>query len=316
MSDAFRQSSDETNPVRQRFIGLTLAVVGAVAFSGKAIVVKLAYRYGVDAVTLLMYRMLFSLPFFMALAWWAGRPVQGSEPPRRLEGKDYWAVAGLGFCGYYLASFLDFLGLQYISASLERLILYLNPTLVLLLGVLLFGKRMNWRQLVGFCLSYAGVILALSQELQLEGRNVLWGGFLVFLSAISYALYLAYSGQWVKRLGSVRLVGWSSSIACLLCIAQFLLTKPLSAFAVPVPVLQLSLVNALLCTVIPVLLIMLAIGRIGASLTAQVGMLGPVSTIFFAHLLLGESLGMWAAASAVLVLAGVTWASRASVASS
>lgn len=314
MGDTLHSRSAHDLQVRQRFMGFALAVTGAVAFSGKAIVVKLAYRYGVDAVTLLMYRMLFSLPFFMSMAWWAGRHGRGVEPPRKLERRDYAAVAGLGFCGYYLASFLDFLGLQYISASLERLILYLNPTLVLLLGVVLFGKRMNWRQLAGLGLSYAGVLLALSHELRLEGRNVLWGGFLVFLSAISYALYLACSGEWVKRLGSVRLVGWSSSIACLLCIAQFLLTRPLSAFVVPVPVLQLSLVNALLCTVVPVLLIMLAIGRIGAGLTAQVGMLGPISTIFFAHLLLNERFGLWAVASAGLVLAGVTWASRAGTA--
>ena len=311
MTDAQLFEKNEAARVRNRLIGLSFALLGAVAFSGKAIVVKLGYRYGVDAVTLLMYRMLFALPFFVLLAWWAGRQAPSQGRVQGLTRKDYWAIAGLGFSGYYLASFLDFLGLQYISASLERLILYLNPTLVLLLGVVVFGKRLNGRQVVGLALSYAGVILALSHELRLEGRNVLWGSLLVFASAISYALYLAYSGEWVKRLGSVRLVGWSSSVACLLCIVQFLLTKPLSALAVPVPVLQLSLFNAVFCTVIPVLLVMLAIGRIGAGLTAQVGMLGPVSTIFFAHILLGETFGLWAGAGAVLVLAGVTWASRA-----
>lgn len=311
MTDVQLLEKSEVARVRNRLIGLSFALLGAVAFSGKAIVVKLGYRYGVDAVTLLMYRMLFALPFFVVLAWWAGRQARRQGHLQSLASKDYWAIAGLGFSGYYLASFLDFLGLQYISASLERLILYLNPTLVLLLGVVLFGKRLNWRQVVGLALSYVGVILALSHELRLEGRNVLWGSLLVFASAISYALYLAYSGEWVKRLGSVRLVGWSSSVACILCIAQFLLTKPLSALAVPLPVLQLSMFNAVFCTVIPVLLVMLAIGRIGAGLTSQVGMLGPVSTIFFAHVLLGETFGLWAAAGAVLVLAGVTWASSA-----
>jgi drug/metabolite transporter (DMT)-like permease len=316
LSDNLLHRSREDLQVRQRFVGLALAVTGAVAFSGKAIVVKLAYRYGVDAITLLMYRMLFSLPFFLAMAWWAGRRVGKGEnennPPRRLERKDYWAVVGLGFSGYYLASFLDFLGLQYISASLERLILYLNPTLVLLLGLILFGRRLSWRQLGGVGLSYAGVILALSHEFQLEGRNVWAGSLLVFVSAISYAIYLVYSGEWVKRLGSVRLVGWSSSIACMLCIAQFLLTKPLSALVVPFPVYYLSLINALFCTVIPVLLVMMAIGRIGAGLASQVGMIGPVSTFYFAHLFLDEPFGLWAGAGAALVLTGVAWASRAS----
>jgi len=112
--------------------GLLLAAAGSIAFSGKAIIVKLAYRHGVDAVTLIMYRMLFALPLFLALAWWAGR----GKPP--LTARDWKVVAGLGFSGYYLARFLDFAGLQYITASLERLILYLNPTLVLLLGAVLF----------------------------------------------------------------------------------------------------------------------------------------------------------------------------------
>ena len=124
-------------PPRPVLSGLVLALLGAIAFSGKAIIVKLAYRHGVDAVTLIMYRMLLALPMFLALAWWAGR----GKPP--LARRDWAAVCGLGFCGYYLASFLDFAGLQHISASLERLILYLNPTLVLILGVLLFGRQIG-----------------------------------------------------------------------------------------------------------------------------------------------------------------------------
>ncbi|MEN9631096.1 MAG: hypothetical protein RJA10_4324, partial [Pseudomonadota bacterium] len=128
--------------------GLALALCGAMLFSAKAIIVKLAYRHGVDAVTLIMYRMLFSLPLFLALAWWAGR----GRPP--LTARDWRVVVGLGFCGYYLASMLDFLGLQYVSASLERLILYLNPTLVLLLSVLLHGQRATARQLTALAVSY------------------------------------------------------------------------------------------------------------------------------------------------------------------
>src|ERR1700761_4797012 len=138
--------------------GLLLASVGAIAFSGKAIIVKLAYRYGVDAVTLITYRMLFALPLFLTLTWVAGR----GKPA--LTGRDWRSVLGLGFCGYYLASFLDFLGLRYISASLERLILYLNPTLVLTLGVLVFGRRVRRAQIIALGVSYLGVVCVFGWE--------------------------------------------------------------------------------------------------------------------------------------------------------
>jgi drug/metabolite transporter (DMT)-like permease len=212
----------------RRATGLLLALAGATAFSGKAIIVKLAYRHGVDAVTLIMLRMLLALPLFVALAWWAGR---GREP---LTGRDWRVVGGLGFCGYYLASFLDFAGLQYISASLERLILYLNPTLVMLLGWLLFKRRVTRRQLGAFAISYAGILVVFGAELSLEGRDVLLGSALVFGSALSYAVYLVYSGQEVQRLGSLRLTGLATSVACVLCIGQYLVLKPVgSALELP-----------------------------------------------------------------------------------
>ncbi|PPE65227.1 DMT family transporter [Caldimonas caldifontis] len=279
--------------------GLLLAAAGAVAFSGKAIIVKLSYRYGVDAVTVIMYRMLFALPFFALLAWWSGR----GQPP--FTRRDWLGLLGLGFCGYYLASFLDFLGLQYISASLERLILYLNPTLVLALGVVLFKKKVGARQLAAIAVSYAGVLLVFGQEVNFEGPNVLLGGLLVFASAVSYAVYLVYSGEMVQRLGSMRLVGWASMVACALCIAQFVLLRPLSAAAVPVEVLWLALLNATACTVAPVLMVMMAIERIGAAATAQTGMIGPLSTLALGVVVLGEPFTPWIAAGTVLVLAGV-----------
>jgi drug/metabolite transporter (DMT)-like permease len=253
----------------------------------------------VDAVTVIMYRMLFALPLFALLAWWSGR----GQPA--FTRRDWLGILGLGFCGYYLASFLDFLGLQYISASLERLILYLNPTLVLALGVVLFKKKVGVRQLAAIAVSYAGVLLVFGQEVNFEGPNVLLGGVLVFASAVSYAVYLVYSGEMVQRLGSMRLVGWASMVACVLCIVQFLLLRPLSAAAVPVEVLWLALLNATACTVAPVLMVMMAIERIGAAATAQTGMIGPLSTLTLGVLVLGEPFTPWIAAGTVLVLAGV-----------
>jgi drug/metabolite transporter (DMT)-like permease len=289
---------------RAQLIGLGMAVTGSIAFSGKAIIVKLAYRYGVDAVTLIMYRMLFALPFFLAMAWWASR---GKEP---LSRKDWLGVIGLGFCGYYLASFLDFLGLQYISASLERLILYLNPTIVLILGALLFKKKITHTQAIAMALSYGGVLLVFGHEVSFEGKNVLLGTSLVFASAVSYAIYLVYSGEMVKRLGSLRLVGLATSVACLFCIAQFAVLMPISAAAVAPQVIWLSILNATLCTAVPVVLVMMAIERIGSSLAAQTGMLGPMSTIALGVIFLGEKLNLWIIGGTVLVLLGVYWVSR------
>src|SRR3990167_8295380 len=219
--------------------GLSLAVLGAIAFSGKAIIVKLAYRYGVDAVTLIMYRMLFALPIFALMAW--------------------RGILGLGVTGYYLASFLDFAGLAYISASLERLILYLNPTLVLLLGLLLYQRHIQRAQGWGMLISYCGVLLVFGHEIQFLGRDAALGALLVFLSAVSYALYMTFSGELVQRLGSLRLVGLATTVACLLCIGQFVLLRPWRAALVAPEVIWLSILNATLCTAAPVLMVMMAI---------------------------------------------------------
>jgi drug/metabolite transporter (DMT)-like permease len=284
--------------------GLLLALLGAIGFSGKAIIVKLAYRHGVDAVTLLMWRMLLALPFFLAMAWWAGR----GKPA--LTRQDWRDIAVLGFSGYYLASYLDFAGLAYISASLERLILYLNPTLVLLISVLFFQHRLRARQVVALAVSYAGVVAVFAHELSFQGANTALGAALVFGSAVSYAVYLALSGKVVQRLGSLRLAGLASTVACGLCIAQFVLLRPLADVAVPAPVLWLSLLNATACTVAPVLMVMLAIARIGAPLASQVGMVGPMSTLLMGVLILAEPMNLWIAAGTVLVLGGVFLVSR------
>jgi drug/metabolite transporter (DMT)-like permease len=287
--------------------GLLLAVLGSIAFSGKAIIVKLAYRHGVDAVTLIMYRMLFALPMFLLLAWWAGR----GQPalPRR----DVRMVVLLGFCGYYLASFLDFAGLQFISASLERLILYLNPTIVLLLGVFVFHRKVQRKQLIALAVSYCGVLLVFGHEVTLQGAHVAMGAALVFGSAVSYAVYLVYSGEEVQRLGALRLTGLATSVACLLCLVQFVVLRPMSAALVAPEVVWLSVLNATLCTFAPVVMVMMAIERIGATLAAQTGMIGPLSTILMGVLILGEPFTAWVAAGTLLVLAGIWLLAKARV---
>jgi drug/metabolite transporter (DMT)-like permease len=252
-----------------------------------------------------MYRMLFALPLFLVMAWCAGR----NRPA--LKRRDWLGVLGLGFCGYYLASFLDFAGLAWITASLERLILYLTPTIVLLLGYLLYGRRISRAQAGGMGISYLGVLLVFGREVTLAGADVAWGSLLVFLSAVSYAVYLSYSGELVRRLGSLRLVGLATSVACGLCLLQFALLRPLSAAQVAPEVIWLSLLNATACTAVPVLLVMMAVERIGAGAAAQAGMVGPMSTILMGVWLLGEPFTGWVVAGTALVLAGIFVFSRA-----
>jgi drug/metabolite transporter (DMT)-like permease len=290
--------------------GLLLAAAGSIAFSGKAIIVKLAYRHGVDAVTLIMYRMLFALPLFLALAWWATYRQQGGAPAP-LTRRDWLGILGLGFTGYYLASFLDFWGLLYISASLERLILYLNPTIVLVLGWVLYQRRITAQQALAMAVSYAGVLLVFGHEADLSGPNAALGAALVFGSAISYAIYLVTSGEMVKRLGAMRLVGLATNVACVLCILQFVVLRPLSAAIVAPEVIWLSVLNATLCTFAPVVMVMMAIERIGAGLASQTGMIGPMSTIAMGVWLLDEPFNGWIVAGTSLVVAGVFMVTRA-----
>ena len=188
--------------------------------------------------------------------------------------------------------------------------LYLNPTIVLLLGVVVYGRRVGARQLVALALSYAGVLVVFGHELRVEGSNVALGALLVFGSALSYAIYLLYSGEVVRRIGSLRLTGLATTVACLFCIAQFALLRPLSAAAVAPEVIWLSVLNATACTFAPVLMVMMAIERIGSSMAAQTGMVGPLSTILMGVLILGEPFTAWVAVGTVLVLGGVWLLSR------
>ncbi|MDT7835753.1 DMT family transporter [Aquabacterium sp. OR-4] len=294
------------------WLGPLLAIAGAMAFSGKAIIVKLGYRHSLldsgvplDALTLVMLRMLVALPFFVLLAWWGGR---GRAALGRHE---LAAVAALGFAGYYLSSTLDFLGLQYISASLERLILYITPTVVVLLSQWLFGRRATRAQWLAMALAYVGLLLVFGRELHFEGPRAALGAALVLASTLSYALYMIYSGEWVRRIGALRLAGWASAVACVLCLLQFVALRPLATLAaVPAPVWWLSLLNGTLCTVAPVLMVMMAIERIGSSRASQLGMVGPVSTILMGVVLLGEPLTGWLVAGTLCVLGSVTWLAR------
>jgi drug/metabolite transporter (DMT)-like permease len=290
-----------SSAARQAFLGgLAIAIGGAILFSTKAIVAKLIYRYQVDAVTLITFRMLFSLPVFAAIALWQMRR---AAP---LSGADRWRLVGLGLIGYYLSSFLDFLGLQYITAGLERLILFLTPSFVLLIAATWMKKRISrieWSAL-GTC--YIGIVLVFVHDLKAGGSNVALGALFVLGAAISYALYLIGSGELVRRVGSLRLVSYAMCVSSAACIGQYFLLRPASMLLQqPIPVYGWSLVNAMLCTVLPVFMTMIAVARIGAATASQAGMIGPVSTLFLGALVLDEAITGWQLAGTVLVLAGI-----------
>ena len=290
---------------RQHFLGgLAIAVGGAILFSAKAIVAKLIYRYQVDAVTLIGFRMLFSLPIFAAVAYWK---MKSSAP---IDARDGIRIVLLGLLGYYLSSFLDFLGLQYITAGLERLILFLTPTFVLLMSVYFLGKKIGGREWLALIASYIGIVLVFAHDVRGGGPNVALGAALVLGSAISYAVYLLLSGELVLRVGAMRLVAYAMCVSSVACIVQFFIVHPAGVLIQPWEVYGLSMVNAVFCTVLPVFMTMIAVSRIGAPSASQAGMIGPVSTLFLGALILDEPVTAIQLAGTALVLAGIYLLSR------
>jgi drug/metabolite transporter (DMT)-like permease len=279
--------------------GLAIAIGGAVLFSTKAIVAKLMYRYHIDAVTVIAFRMLFSVPVFAAIAVWQMR----TGPA--LSVSDRWRIIGLGLMGYYVSSTLDFLGLQFITVGLERLILFLTPTFVLLFTAFILKRPIGRLEWVAMGISYGGIVLVFAHDLQSGMQNVATGSLLVLGAALAYAIYLLQSGELVRRIGSTRLVSYAMCVASVACIAQFFVLRPASMLVQPAPVYWLSLVNAVFCTIFPVFMTMAAVKRIGATTASQAGMIGPVSTLFLGALVLDEPITAIQLAGTALVMAGI-----------
>jgi drug/metabolite transporter (DMT)-like permease len=276
-------------------------LLSAVLFSAKSVLVKLAYQEPVDAITLLTLRMLFALPFFLVMAWLAGR---GSDKPVLHRG-DWLALVLLGIAGYYCASIFDFMGLRYISASLERLILFMYPTITVFLSAVFLKKpisRVTWLAIV---VSYAGMVTVFGGETVIRGGHLLLGSLLVFASALSYAGYLVGNGEIIRRLGANRATSVALSLSCLCCLLHFLLVNPVDKLVVSPRLYGIALAMGFFCTVLPATLLTNGIRRIGASQAALIGAVGPVSTIYLGYLFLGEVINLWQGIGAVMVLSGV-----------
>lgn len=285
--------------------GIGLALIGALGFSLKAIFVKLAYPYGVDAITLLALRMGFSLPFFL----WVG--LAGQRAADHLTRDDWTKLVVLGCLGYYGASILDFMGLQYISAGLERLILFTYPTLTILIGVFFQGKPFTRREFIAVALCYAGIGFAFIHDLGLgDTRSVLIGGALVFGSSISYALYISGSAPMISHLGAMRFSALATLVSSAVTLLHFSVSQPFSAFIQPLPVYGWGLAMAIFATVIPVFAQSAAIRHLGAGRASLVGMVGPILTIGFGWWLLDEAISLEQMIGAGLVVIGILIVSR------
>jgi len=277
-------------------------VLGVLAFSFRPILIKLSYAaHPVSPSTLLFLRMALSLPFFLVIAWW----LRNQQPA--LARRDWAAVAGLGFLGYYAASFLDFIGLQYVGAGVGRLILFLYPTLVLSLSFFFLKKTPTRREIASLVMSYAGIALVVSDQVDTsrEGKLFLFGVLLVFASALCYAAYLVAGSQVVKRIGSMRFTAYSRAVATLPALIQFFALEPAGALDLPASVWTYAIILATVSTVLPLFLQAEALRRIGATEFALVGAVSPVSVAVMSALGLGEPFGLPQVAGAALVIGGV-----------
>jgi drug/metabolite transporter (DMT)-like permease len=293
-------SSRSTFANRDVFLGVVFALLAAVGFSAKAILVKLAYLDHVDAMTLLALRMVFSVPFFIGVALWARQ--HHAEP---LSTHDRLLVLGLGLIGYYCSSFLDFLGLEYISAGLERLILFLYPTMTVILSALLYKRAIGKKVMAAMGLCYAGIALVFLHDVGAKESGIVLGASLVFASTLSYSIYLVGAGHAIARIGTMRFTAYAMVVASVASLLQFGVMRPLSALDLPMRVYELSIAMAIFSTVLPVFLLSFAIRRIGSGSASLIGSVGPVSTIFMAYIFLNEHLSLLQIAGSMLVLGGV-----------
>jgi len=286
----------------QQTKGGILVFLGAIFFSTKAIFVKLAYQYDIQSIDLLALRMLFSLPFFLLMVYIERSPKSGAK----LSLKDWASIFFLGVLGYYLASLFDFWGLQYITASLERLVLFAYPTIVLLVSAGLYNKPIKQRQVLALILTYFGILLAFWGDFQLDpSPKVIWGSLLVFVSAITYALYLVGSGQMIPRLGALRFNALAMTGACIGVLTHAWLENGLDLLNFTPEIYGYGVAMALIATVLASFLLTGGISKVGAGNAAIISSIGPISTIVLANIFLGEVISIFQIIGTAFVMLGV-----------
>ncbi len=284
-----------------RIAGVGMVMLGAIGFGSKAVIVKLMYRYGVDTISTLTLRMIFSMPFFLVVILYNYK----KNPLSNLSQKDRMLIPLMGFVGYYGSSLLDFLGLQYISASLERLILFVYPTIVIFLTAILFKQKITSTQIYALIMTYLGIGLALVTDFSFAGENFILGASFIFGSAFTYSIYLVGSGRIIPRVGSILYTSYIMLVATLCILIHYFFAKGSGLWDFPQEVYELNILMAIIATVAPAFLTAEGIRLIGSGNMAIVGTIGPISTIVMANIFLGEPVGLWQVVGTLLVLAGV-----------
>lgn len=291
------------NPVSA---GYLFAIGSATLFAIRPIFVKLVYAEGVDSTTLIAFRMLFSMPIYAVLLLWF---LRDSERRSRITVKNISATAFIGLLGYYVASFLDLIGLQYVTAQLGRMILYVYPTFVVLLGALLFGERITIRTLISLVITYAGVLLIFGHDLREFGHDVTVGGMFILSCALVFAIYLLYSKPLITELGSRVFTCIALISASLGIFIHYAITHSVTAPEINQNAVILILIIAVFCTVIPTFFTTAAVSRIGADKTGIVAMVGPGFTSVFAVSILSEAFTLFHAIGIIVTVFGV-WVLR------
>ena len=296
---------NSTNTFRQGFstyFGAIIALVAAVSFSTKAVLVKMVYQYDIDVYTALMLRMVFSLPFFIVIAWFNRKEPQATD----LNKKDYFYLVAMGILGYYLSSLFDFIGLKYISTGLERLILFVYPTIVVVITAIIFKKKIQRNEMFALVLTYVGVLFVFYHDIWSSAKpNGILGATFVFLSTITYAIYLVGSERLIPRFGAKRFTCYAMIVSSVAVIIHCFIVNGFNALNLPWEVYGLSILMALLSTVVASLLLSTAIKKIGSGKTSIIGSIGPVSTIILAYFFLGERITVFEIIGTILVLTGV-----------
>ncbi len=291
----------------KNIVGAVLMFVGAIFFSTKAIMVKLSYLHEVDAITVLTLRMLFSLPFYVVILILNRKKLL--EAKANLTQKDWINVVIMGITGYYIASIFDFVGLQYVTAGLERLIVFIYPTIVVILSAIFLKKKIGRTEYIALALTYFGVFIVFFDKAVVAQNNVWLGSALIFVSAFTYAVYLIGTGQLTPKFGSVNFTALSMLVSTLVIFIHFLVVSKVNTLFVKKEVLWLCVNMAIFSTVIPSFMIAEGIRLLGSGKASIVASVGPVSTIVLAYYFLNESFGLIQFIGTILVLTGVLFVS-------
>jgi len=287
---------------RQYILAIVLTLLGAVLFSVKGVFIKFAYEYQVDTVTLLTLRMAIAVPVYLLIGFYSERLY-----PQRISRKQLLAIACFGFLGYYLASYLDMQGLHYISVSLERVILYLYPTFVLILSAIVFRHRIKRREVVALTIAYAGIVLIFVESLQFDTGDYVLGAALVAMSAFAFAVFMLGSDKHIKLVGSVRFTAYAMSAAGFAAFVHYLLSARSGLFQQHSEVYFWASVLAMLSTIIPTFFISHGMKILGAKKVSMLGVVGPVSTLIIGVLFLGERINTVQLVGMVTVIVAVSF---------